>query len=234
MTDLISLTLFLTVHCSNNFGLVQAYLPLAVAASPVFAVLGAPGQVASRTDQAVGVERQLQFTYTSYTFEGCYVDERNRALDDFFRSDKMTPELCFGYCGQNGYAYMGLQYGNECYCGSLGDEEKHVQYGPGDCKFLCAGDDSFNCGGMWASDLYSFETDSSVALEVDDDGDGWALSDGSTDEDEFSADAPTAAPAAAPTASPLTAFTATPVTAHTAAPAAASSDDPSGDDADDD
>ncbi|CAM9785109.1 unnamed protein product, partial [Ectocarpus sp. 12 AP-2014] len=213
----------------------QAYLPLAVAASPVLAVLGAPGQVAS--DQAVDVERQLQSTYTSYTFEGCYVDERNRALDDFFRSDKMTPELCFGYCGQNGYAYMGLQYGNECYCGSLGDEEKHVQYGPGDCNFLCAGDDSFNCGGMWAFDLYSFETDSSVALEVDDDGDGWTPSDGSTDEDDCSAgfsgvaraDAATAAPVAAPTASPVTASTATPVTAHAAAPA----DDASGDDADD-
>ncbi|CAN0496329.1 unnamed protein product [Ectocarpus sp. 12 AP-2014] len=101
---------------------------------------------------------------------------------------------------------------------------------------------------MWAFDLYSFETDSSVALEVDDDGDGWTLSDGSTDEDEFSAvsstvaraDAPTAAPAAAPTASPLTASTAAPltastaapVTAHTAAPAAALSDDAFGDDAD--
>ncbi|CAM9107440.1 unnamed protein product [Ectocarpus sp. 6 AP-2014] len=214
----------------------QAYLPLAVAASPVLAVLGVPGQVASRAEQAVDVERQLQSTYTSYTFEGCYVDERNRALDDFFRSDKMTPELCFGYCGQNGYTYMGLQYGNECYCGSLGDEEKHVQYGPGDCNFLCAGDESFNCGGMWAFDLYSFETDSSVALEVDDDGDGWTPSDGSSDEDDFSAvsstvsraDAPTAAPAAAPLASPVTASTAAPVTAHTPPT------DASGDDTDDD
>ncbi|CAN0255902.1 unnamed protein product, partial [Ectocarpus sp. 4 AP-2014] len=221
----------------------------------LLAVLGAPARVASLADQAVDVAarrecRQLQSTYTSYTFEGCYIDERSRALHDFFRSDKMTPELCFGYCGQNGYAYMGLQYGNECYCGSLGDEEKHVQYGPGDCNFLCAGDDSFICGGMWAFDLYSFEIDSSVALEVDDDGDGWKPSDGSTDDDEFSAvsstvaraDAPTAAPAAAPSAYSVTASTAAPVIAHTAAPAAdpspapaaAPADDASGDDTDDD
>lgn len=53
---------------------------------------------------------------------------------------------------------MGLQYGNECYCGSLGDEEKHVQYGLGDCNFLCAGDDSFNCG--------AFSTVSSTAANM--------------------------------------------------------------------
>ncbi|CAM9201303.1 unnamed protein product, partial [Ectocarpus fasciculatus] len=212
----------------------QAYLPLAVATSPGLAELGAPGQVTPRAEQAVNVERQLQSTYTSYTFEGCYVDDTNRALDDFFQSDEMTPELCFGYCRNNGYAYMGLQYGNECYCGSLGDEEKHVRYGPGDCNFLCAGDDSFNCGGMWAFDLYSFETASSeegVGPGVDSDGDGTTTSDGSTAEDDFwtasstgdlagaPAAAPVAAPVTAPSAAPVAASTAAPVTSHTAAPA---------------
>lgn len=44
------------LKCSNNFGLVQAYFPLVVAASPVLAVLREPGRVASRAEQAVDVE----------------------------------------------------------------------------------------------------------------------------------------------------------------------------------
>ena len=41
---------------------------------------------------------------------------------------------------------MGVQHGDECWCGSLGDEEKHTQYGEGKCDFPCAGDPSEICG----------------------------------------------------------------------------------------
>lgn len=41
---------------------------------------------------------------------------------------------------------MGLQYGGECWCGSLGDEEQHTQYGNGTCNKPCSGDSSEICG----------------------------------------------------------------------------------------
>eukprot|EP00752_Nemacystus_decipiens_P014212 g12641.t1 len=42
---------------------------------------------------------------------------------------------------------MGLQDGRQCWCGTEGDEEKHIQYGQVDtCDMLCPGDSSQTCG----------------------------------------------------------------------------------------
>ncbi|CAB1103881.1 unnamed protein product [Ectocarpus sp. CCAP 1310/34] len=75
-------------------------------------------------------------------------------MDDGIRSNEMTPELCYNHCSSNGYDFMGLQYGRECYCGTEKEEQRHVQYGKGTCDSPCQGDDSLICGGFWSFDLY--------------------------------------------------------------------------------
>ncbi|CAM9138778.1 unnamed protein product [Ectocarpus fasciculatus] len=75
-------------------------------------------------------------------------------MDDGFRSDDMTPELCYEHCSSNGYDFMGLQFGRECYCGTEEEEKRHMQYGPGTCDYPCKGDDNLVCGGHWSFDLY--------------------------------------------------------------------------------
>ncbi|CBN74218.1 WSC domain protein [Ectocarpus siliculosus] len=63
-------------------------------------------------------------------------------------------QLCYEHCSSNGYDFMGLQYGRECYCGTEEEEKRHVQYGPGTCDHPCKGDDNLVCGGFWSFDLY--------------------------------------------------------------------------------
>ncbi|CBJ33994.1 putative zinc metalloendopeptidase [Ectocarpus siliculosus] len=105
-----------------------------------------------------GQLRRLSYETSSYEYIDCYADEgeegQGRAMDDGFRSNEMTPELCYEHCSSNGYDFMGLQYGRECYCGTEEEEKRHVQYGPGTCDHPCKGDDNLVCGGFWSFDLY--------------------------------------------------------------------------------
>lgn len=55
-------------------------------------------------------------------------------------------QLCAEGCVDKGFDFMGLQHADECWCGSLGDEQKHTQYGEGKCNMPCAGDSSVTCG----------------------------------------------------------------------------------------
>ncbi|CAB1103880.1 unnamed protein product [Ectocarpus sp. CCAP 1310/34] len=92
-------------------------------------------------------------------------------------TDIMTPELnssavqlCYEYCSSNGYDFMGLQHGRECYCGTEEDEKRHVQYGLGTCDHPCKGDDNLVCGGFWSFDLYYIgETEPAAAGDNVDD-----------------------------------------------------------------
>ncbi|CAM9411250.1 unnamed protein product [Ectocarpus sp. 6 AP-2014] len=133
------------------------HLPTVVAATLLPAVLGRGAiRTTSREGQVVGIhQRQLQ---SSYEYIDCYADQgeegEGRAMDDGIRSNEMTPELCYDHCSSNGYDFMGLQYGRECYCGTEEEEKRHVQYGKGTCDSPCEGDGSLICGGFWSFDLY--------------------------------------------------------------------------------
>merc|ERR1712154_442735 len=54
----------------------------------------------------------------------------------------ITPQLCVEYCGDQGYAYAGVQ-GGHCSC-----DNSYGFYGPGQCSFPCMGDNAFICGGV--------------------------------------------------------------------------------------
>ncbi|CAM9643375.1 unnamed protein product, partial [Sphacelaria rigidula] len=63
--------------------------------------------------------------------------------------------LCHQYCDARSSAYMGLQYGHECWCSRRGTLD--VVGDDGQCNITCAGDPDTTCGGYYAFDLYQLE-----------------------------------------------------------------------------
>jgi hypothetical protein len=83
-------------------------------------------------------------------YNGCYRDDRNRALDIFkgWRSN-MTPQLCQRLC--TGHHYAGVQWYGECWCG---DGVGYDLRPDSECNTPCSGDSSQMCGGGWRNSIY--------------------------------------------------------------------------------
>ncbi|KAB5523167.1 hypothetical protein GE09DRAFT_976836, partial [Coniochaeta sp. 2T2.1] len=79
---------------------------------------------------------------------GCYTEGNNgRALSSkSFNDDKnMTAERCQAYCG-TAYAYFGVEWSQECYCGNQLNTGS-VPASASDCNSLCSGNKTQYCGG---------------------------------------------------------------------------------------
>ncbi|KAI4228127.1 MAG: hypothetical protein L6R36_001907, partial [Xanthoria steineri] len=83
---------------------------------------------------------------SSFAYRGCYSEGTSgRALSDASTvSSTMTVEKCAAFC--QGYTYMGIEYGSECYCGNtIGVGAAPVT--DGSCSMTCGGDQTEICGG---------------------------------------------------------------------------------------
>ncbi|KEY68903.1 hypothetical protein S7711_03835 [Stachybotrys chartarum IBT 7711] len=87
-----------------------------------------------------------------FGFQGCYVDSGNpRILTSRTGSDTMTLAMCATTCA--GSAYMGLQYGRECWCGNdLAATAFNID--PRSCNMPCAGDSYTLCGAGGLMSVY--------------------------------------------------------------------------------
>eukprot|EP00752_Nemacystus_decipiens_P012472 g11046.t1 len=87
---------------------------------------------------------------------GCFVDRTgDRVFETFLTSSgDNTPENCEASCG-SGYAYFGVQYGRECFCGRQGEEYNKHGESAGGCNMDCTGDRSTTCGGRHAIEVFS-------------------------------------------------------------------------------
>lgn len=97
----------------------------------------------------------------TYTSKGCYSEPQNsRALAaKTFNSAVMTVEVCAAGCA--GYAYFGLEYYHECYCGNFIAAESS-ELTTDKCNFPCDGDSEQKCGGDWALNMYGFDSSTST------------------------------------------------------------------------
>ncbi|KAJ8112547.1 hypothetical protein OPT61_g5108 [Boeremia exigua] len=82
-----------------------------------------------------------------WAYHGCYTDYGRRKLSgpSFVEFGNMTQESCVTFCNDNDYAYAGIEYGGECYCGLLigaGSEVKDDI----ECNFKCPGAAGEVCG----------------------------------------------------------------------------------------
>lgn len=104
---------------------------------------------------------------------GCYKDSTPRILPNYsFKSSSMTPLLCQSTCMSKGYsfageyrrsdsgiqlirffAYLGVSYGSECYCGSAAPDAT-AKTANTDCAQTCAGSTA-TCGGAWRTYVYA-------------------------------------------------------------------------------
>lgn len=100
-----------------------------------------------------------------FGYMGCYSEGTSgRALgkssgngsgkSDVTNDAKMTVEKCAMFCSGKGYMYMGVEYGQECYCNNKGPVNGAVRAGEGDCSMACKGDLTEWCGGGSRINVY--------------------------------------------------------------------------------
>jgi hypothetical protein len=87
-------------------------------------------------------------TVGTFSSQGCWSEgNHTRALDGalVFNDKAMTPQICTTACFAKGFAFAGIEYGSECYCGhalaptSIKRPEK-------ECSMLCPGNNKAFCG----------------------------------------------------------------------------------------
>ncbi|KAI1652615.1 WSC-domain-containing protein [Daldinia decipiens] len=101
---------------------------------------------------------------SGYTYLGCYTEGVNgRALGkgmsttstSYSTTDStLTVEKCASYCMGKGYTYMGVEYGQECYCNNEGPLNGATKAAEGDCSMTCEGDITEWCGGSSRVSIY--------------------------------------------------------------------------------
>ena len=70
----------------------------------------------------------------------------------------MTVEKCGAYCAARGHAYMGVEYGRECFCNGEGPVNGAARAPEADCGMVCAGDRTEWCGGPNRINIYKADT----------------------------------------------------------------------------
>ncbi|KAL2065294.1 hypothetical protein VTL71DRAFT_2963 [Oculimacula yallundae] len=93
---------------------------------------------------------------TECVYKGCYTEATNmRALSEktLYQEYTMTIELCAEFC--SGYAFYGLEYATECYCGNqLNAGSVLALDADAECNFACSGNGDEGCGGSNRLDVY--------------------------------------------------------------------------------
>ncbi|KAJ6262673.1 hypothetical protein Dda_3485 [Drechslerella dactyloides] len=116
-------------------------------------ICGGSKAISVYRDPTFPTDVDLNTAGTGYDSIGCFAEVPGKLLTDDQDIDKnaMTPELCLSTCGKQGYAYAGLEYGQECYCapklapGAVSSEK---------CTMKCKGDSNQLCGGSSAVQVY--------------------------------------------------------------------------------
>uniref|UniRef100_A0A8C9F695 WSC domain-containing protein n=1 Tax=Pavo cristatus TaxID=9049 RepID=A0A8C9F695_PAVCR len=91
------------------------------------------------------------------TYMGCFSDDsRERTLKGavFYDLRKMTVAHCQEACAERAYAYAGLAYGAECYCGN---KLPATASRPEECNSECKGEKGSVCGGVNRLSVYRVE-----------------------------------------------------------------------------
>lgn len=97
------------------------------------------------------------------TYQGCYTDDGNRALDAFLGYNH-TVESCVAAARAAGFAYAGLQYYGQCFGGNdLG----YQRVADGECNTACVANPNQTCGGGWRNSIYAAFDRPSACIKQD-------------------------------------------------------------------
>jgi len=121
-----------------------AALPLVVSVSQCLA----QGTGGTCPDTDTGSEYTADFKVL-----GCYNDSSVSILQDLKLSTiAMTPQFCADFCGERGYAYGGIDFGTQCFCGPEPNFDNANKIADEDCS-PCFTDPSVLCGGGYLQSL---------------------------------------------------------------------------------
>ena len=88
-------------------------------------------------------QAKIQPTSNGLSYVGCYTDDGSRVMSRV-GSANSTVNACTSACLKSGYTQAGLEYGGECYCGTLAARSVNVP--DTDCSMACNDDTSTLCG----------------------------------------------------------------------------------------
>ena len=83
-------------------------------------------------------------------------DRNPRLLPKYLgKSRYNTPTDCIRRCSEedDGYAFAGVQWGRECFCGKL-PPPADTLVDESECNWKCSGDQSLFCGALWRMNVY--------------------------------------------------------------------------------
>ncbi|CAH1801778.1 unnamed protein product [Owenia fusiformis] len=108
---------------------------------------------------AYNIYRQEETHQLCPTYIGCFIDATNTRdlsnVQGYFPSSHATPntlEFCESLCRPQGFQYIGLQNGQDCWCSnSYGN---HGEVPDSDCNTACPGDPNTMCGGVFRNSIY--------------------------------------------------------------------------------
>ncbi|TFK85884.1 WSC-domain-containing protein [Polyporus arcularius HHB13444] len=91
------------------------------------------------------------------TLSSCAVDNADRIIADDITTQTAdnTPASCVESCAGLGFGYAGVEFGNECHCGT-GIDDALESAPDSDCNVACVGDATLSCGGAWRIQVYTF------------------------------------------------------------------------------
>ncbi|WVQ99094.1 hypothetical protein IAU59_006226 [Kwoniella sp. CBS 9459] len=92
----------------------------------------------------------------SWNKQGCIQEVGGRALNGAsLVTNDMTLEKCTSFCANKGFAFAGLEYATECYCGNTLANGATLSAFSTQCNMPCGGATGQICGGPNAITLYS-------------------------------------------------------------------------------
>ncbi|KAL7419081.1 hypothetical protein Q5752_005917 [Cryptotrichosporon argae] len=104
-------------------------------------------------------ERSVAEVSSTYAWIGCYADSQTtRSLPyAYTQTSTMTPAQCLSHCAAAGYAYAGVEYYFQCWCGS---SLTAATVDSAQCNAPCYGNASLSCGGTTTPvlDVYQYVT----------------------------------------------------------------------------
>lgn len=83
----------------------------------------------------------------------------------------MSVTACTNYCSNRGFPMAGVEFGDECFCGSTLTNGASLLLTSGECKMTCSGNLRQNCGGPNAMFLYVSPNPLKAAITIPD---GWS------------------------------------------------------------
>ena len=115
-----------------------------------------PSSASATTSAASAYQTHTDETDSSEWYAlGCAIDsDTTRVLTgpSLVYQPQMTIDTCLTWCEDQGYAFAGVEWGQECYCGNT--VPSTITYSDSLCTTTCTGDASEDCGGLLGLDLY--------------------------------------------------------------------------------